>query len=224
MEYFTPHNPNALPLWHHGRMFLSPTLNWAEIHTQNKSTYRVPLSTKTEAQALVDAAKKALTQNKEIPFLEKNALFQQVTQELKRYQSHFWGLLPQDFECEKGEWESVCNDLENIKEDENSLQNQVLALLPTSNFKAFFKLWKSLFFKNNAVIVKPPLSFSAFFLALAELTHNFPQDFFQVLLGAEDALKGLDYSRVDAFYTADFALKKRLDENHFQQSVIFYDL
>lgn len=196
MEYRTCHHPQALPLWHHGRMFLVPTKNWEWICTLNQEKYQVPLCSVQEKNALLQSAQENLFQLVQLSFENKKNLIQNFFNDLKKYQTHLSGLLPHNLN--EKEWQNTFDFLENCLKQENNENNdqnkheqKIILLMPSleNPLLDFIQNFIFHFFKNNAVILKPHLKFSAFFLALAELTNLFPQDALQVLLGEDFLLK-----------------------------------
>ena len=214
MEYRATDENFALPLWHHGRMFLVPTAQWLVIKTQSNKTFRVPQCTENEAQVMAVAAKSALDVWKNVE--NRQSLLIKLAESLENLKEHFAGLYPTDFENPKSDIENAIAILKNTPKSKNEESPKILAFLPAqkSPFAKLAQFLSESVVGGNVAIIKPAAPFSAAFLALAELSAaaDFPPDVLQMLFGGDSAILGLAQTEIDAFVIADADLKNKIQQ------------
>ena len=214
MEYRATDENFALPLWHHGRMFLVPMAEWLVIKTQSNKTFRVPQCTENEAQVMAVAAKSALESWANVE--NRQSLLKNLAESLENLSEHFAGLYPTDFENPKSDIENAIAILKNTPKSKNEESPKILAFLPAqkSPFAKLAQFLSESVVGGNVAIVKPAAPFSAAFLALAELSAaaDFPPDVLQMLFGGDSAILGLAHTEIDAFVIADADLKNKIQQ------------
>lgn len=214
MEYRATDENFALPLWHHGRMFLVPTTEWLVIKTQNGKAFRVPQCTENEAQVMAVAAKSAIESWANVE--NRQSLLIKLAESLENLKEHFAGLYPTDFENPKSDIENAIAILKNTPKSKNEETPKILAFLPAqkSPFAKCAQFLSDCVLNGNVAIIKPAAPFSAAFLALAELSAaaDFPPDVLQMLFGGDSAILGLAQTEIDAFVIADADLKNKIQQ------------
>ncbi len=213
-EYKATEEAFALPLWHHGRMFLVPTAEWVFIKTRSNKAFRVPQCTENEAQVLALAAKSACEVWQNVN--NRPMLLKKLAESLENLTEHFAGLFPPDFENPQNDIQTAVAILKNAKQESKEESPKILAFLPAQKapFAKLAQFLTDYVLNGNVAIIKPAAPFSAAFLAFAELSVavNFPPDVLQILLGGDSAILGLAQTEMDAFVIADAALKNKIQQ------------
>ena len=214
MEYAAPEGPFALPLWHHGRMFLVPTSDWVLIKTQNGKEFRTPQCGSSQAQVMVMAAKAARSIWAKTNFSCRQNMLCKLAESLAQLSGHFAELFPVTFPNATDDIHNAVAILKNRPEQKIGKSQKILAFLPARSMPLtkFAQFLSDCVLNADVTIVKPIAEFSALFLALAELSAaaDFPPDVLQVLLGGDAVILGLDETEINAFVIADSALQNNI--------------